>query len=306
MKKCCIEPYGFEIKKLGSPSTLPEKLGAFGGSHSAYDSFLKMLGDIGGHKKLDAYGKTVSVDFDVKNSTQIFGVIKIGEYGYQTDIIDADSGVTTYNKKKSEANPEPYCFYIAIPSSARQGFLMLPRYGGDGIKTIIGALLAGMFASDYQEYRLHINPIVAAEYIRDVFARGEIEEISFEKKEIPSDIADYFNGGGIIPGKCKIIVNPSDKSIFRKDGIVSILTNSTNIGTVFNVGDQDDVSIKVKIKIDGGDRTINLNNPNRMHASYDVTERVGVGVDGYPEPKSLLAEMEVIAADLASRVGIEL
>lgn len=306
MKKFCIEPYGIEIKRLGNPSGLPELLGAFGGKHNAQSAFVAMLKDIGNHKKLDGLAKTISVEFSEKNSNIIFGVMNVGEYGYESSIIDADSGITAYKKKKTDADSVPYSFYLALPPSSRQGFLMLPRYGGDGIRTVVGGLIAGMFSSDFPEYRLHIKPIVAAEYIRDVFNRGQIEEIAIEKNEIPSDIADIFGGKCGVPGKVKIIVNPSDKKLFKKDGIVSILTNSSDIASVFNIQNQDQTEIKVKLQVDGGERTIRLNNPGRLHAYYDITDTVPIGFDGYPERVALIREMETLTRDLAARVGIQI
>lgn len=303
MKKCRVELYIFEILRVDRRGG-PLLLGSFNGRGGAIGALNTIFSDIGSHRKIEALGKTISVEFDNSTEQELTGTIRVGEYGYETSIVNIDSGGEAYRKKKNEANLEPFVFYIYAPPNGTQGLIMLPRYGADGVKTIVDGLVSPMFSADNPEYRLQIKAIVVSEYIRSIVDRGEIDEITIEKYEIPADIADRFSIRGIPSGKLRTTIKPDDKSLFNKDGIISVINGNAPLGSVFNLDDGGEIKITAKLKLDGSTRTININNPYKIHASYDITELVNEGLDGYPDKSSLLQHMKLIAKDIAQRAGL--
>ncbi|WP_156134136.1 hypothetical protein [Ensifer sp. ZNC0028] len=306
MKTCKVVAYLVEVRKLHAKSADNLKFGNFNGAETLRAALQKILGGYAKYSNLKLYEKTFKVDLHPANNGPLTGLFMSGDYGQAGDIVDTTSGSVAYKKKRTEALPEPFFFYMAVPDHEQRGVLCLQQAGLVGVKGLFETTVAGVFSQKYPEYRLHIRQMTVADMLSEYLKSGAVEEIIVEKHEIPSDIADRFGGvKKAYPGKFTYTIQ-AKAGLFKKDGLIAFAKGQKELSDVFEFDDHGFDVVKTKIRIGNETKTLNLTRPDSISSSFDITGDVALGADGYPTVDSLKKEFEKIASDLAKRGGIKL
>lgn len=306
-RKCRANAYMIEVRKLHARSTENLKFGKFDDATDLRSVFQKILLKMNTFSKIPLHQKVFRVEPKWGKTGPLTGYIYSGDYGFESDIIDTDSGAVSYNKKKTESLPEPFYFHLELPSNEKRGILCLQSLGVSGVRNLFETAITGQFEKLYPEYRIHIRNLTVADALADYLKTGSVEEVIVEKHEIPADIADRFGGtNSVQPGKFVYSIQPSDKGMFKRDGLIAFAKGDKPLDEVFSFDEHGFDVVKTKIRLNGELKTINLTKPDSLYASYDLTGDVKIGPNGFPTLASLKSEFQKIVDDLAERGGIEL
>ncbi|MCV0396180.1 MAG: hypothetical protein K5872_04610 [Rhizobiaceae bacterium] len=305
MKRCSVAVYLVEVKELHGRTSL--KLGEFDGHSNLRDVVQKILARLGIYRKIDLYHKVFRVALDpIGNDGELTGLIHSGDYGLAADIINSDSGVVAYKKRKTDSLTDPFYFSLHLPPKETRGILCLQQFGLSGVKTLFENVLAGQFGRKYPNFRLHIRGLTMTDALVDYVKRGVVEELIVEKHEIPADIADHFGGvKKTYPGKFSYSIKPS-RGLFKKSGLLAFAKGEKELSDVFDFGEHGFDVVKTKIRVGDELKPVNLTKPDSISTTFDITGAVQAGQDGYPTKASLAKEFKKIATETAKRGGIAL
>lgn len=305
MPRCRAVAYLVEVRLLNASAKSNLKFGKFDGSHDLRSLIINYLRKMNTFSKVVIHQKTFKVVLDQPNTTgRVSGIVHAGEYGQESDIIDTNTGNTTYKKTKSESLPTPFYFHLELPPNETRGILCLEQFGLNGVKSILVDSLSGLFQKQYPDYRIHVRSLTLADALKQYLKSGIVEEVVVEKHEIPADIADAFGGEKKgWPGTFTYSIKPS-KTLFKKDGLIAFAEGKKELTDVFEFGEHGFDVVKTKIRVGGELRSVNLTKPDAMSTSFDITDHVKIGTDGFPTPASLAVEFKKIVDEIALRAGI--
>ncbi|RUX96136.1 MULTISPECIES: hypothetical protein [unclassified Mesorhizobium] len=306
-RKCRANAYLVELRGLYAKSSENLKFGKFDGGTDLRTAIQKILSKMTTFSKIPLHQKVFSIEPKWGKSGPLIGFLKAGDYGFASDIIDTDNGKVAYNKKKTESLPDPFYFHLELPDNEKRGILCIQSWGLSGVRSLFETAISGQFDKLYPAYRLHIRSLTVADALAEYLKVGSVEEVIVEKHEIPADIADRFGGNKTVqPGKFVYSIQPSDKGMFKRDGLIAFAKGEKKLEEVFDFDDNGFDVVKTRIRVGGELKTINLTKPENLSTSYDLTADVKIGQNGFPTFESLKSEFVKIVDDLAKRGGIEL
>ena len=306
MKACMLDAYLIQVRKVRTrKATGALEMGQFDGSTNLGDVLHQIGKKLGSYRKIDFLQRSFCIKNLKKSGDVITGILNVGEYGLACDVIDITDGTVKYSKKKHEIVPAPYFFMFVLPSKGKCGLLCLQRFGVNGVKGIMEWVFGGMFQKNFTDYTIDIMNVVPAELMREFVANGAVQEISVLKHEIPADIAQKFGGSHKrYEGIVEYTIRPRDKSLFKKSGLMTYVDGTKPLEQIFDFADFEYDTVKAKVDIGGRERIVDLTRPSRFNATFDVTDDVTEGKDGYPTVDSLEQVFFKMARSLGKRVGI--
>lgn len=235
-----------------------------------------------------------------KHERKLRGEIKTGQYGHESDFINAKTAKVVYQRQKDDAEMLPFYFYFEMPEGVDDGILILQRTATFGIRKLLYWVLNTAFQNEYPEYKLRFSPLVAAsEFER--FQKGKIQKIHFIRKTIPADIADaYDKGHQEVRGTAELVIRASRGSILPLNNLLLRAIKNHKPDGVFVLDDEGFAydNVKAEVKVGHATRTINVANPGRIRSYFDVTDTVRMGSGGHPVHDSMEQQAERLAAEL--------
>lgn len=307
MKKIKIVCYLVTIRPLRKHNADNLVLGKFDKGTSALDVVNSQLAKHRKYSKLKIQQKAFKIDLLKPEGNSVRGTIWVGDYGFSNDIIDTDTGDVTYKKKAGEAGPEPFYFHLVLPPKETRGILCLQQLGNVGAKSILDAAMVSTFSAAFPDYRMHVKNLSLADELEEHLKNGEIEEVTAEKHEIPADLADKLSGKKVVrQGTVSFTVKPKDPGFFKRSGLLAYARGEGTIRDVIDVGDIEFDEVTATANVRGSTKKLILSRPDRLGMSFDITEEVETGANGYPTVDSLRQEVDAIVTELAKRGGIRL
>lgn len=306
VKRCKVVGYILTVKKVNARGD-GELLGKFNGHDDISQVIKQLIQKKSKNTKHKAFGKAFRFELDKTNNRALSGYIYSGGYGLESDIYDTAADAVTYKKKKTDADLQPFYFYIGTNAVERSGIICFEQFGGVGIKSLFEATIGNEFSILYPEYRLHIRHLTIADALHEYLKKGYVEELIIEKHEIPSDVADKVSGNKkTTKGTFSYSIKPSSTSFFKKSGLLAYAKGNTAAAPQFDLDNHGFDVIKTKIRIGETTKTYDLSKPDVLALSADITDLVTFGPNGHATKSSLYREFEVVAKDLAKRGNIKL
>jgi len=275
-----------------------------------YDELPAMLGEYGHaayKKEPSQHALQVSKIELRKNARQIEGLIEAGAYGSESDIRNLGRwGKVAYRKGTDDVDLHPFYFLFHIPEGRDLGYLVLQRTGVEGVQSLLAEALHDSFSQRFDHHRLQITSLIQ-ESVVDELNKGKASEVRFIRHELASDVAALIGPRTTVQqaGSMELVVR-----LNADGGLVSairqFISQSQEAGSVLELEETrfqyDDVKVKTKLR--GKERTVNLAEPNKIRASFDVTEEVSKGPSGHPRFQSISQVARSLLADFqATMVG---
>ena len=240
------------------------------------------------------------------------GLVKSGEYGLASDVIDVNNGSKAFAKGKHHAEQIPFFIRLHVPIGGTQAMLMLQRLGKSGVTTPIRNLIRDRFEKKFPALQLDFQPMVPDFVMNQYLKSGTPKSVTFIKNSIPSDYADKVSGKSKeAEGRVEVTIKSSEGSFFQPQRIARALSgnpeNSVNaVKSVYSFNDFAPDKVKMKVELDGHTRTINLTNHSNLRATFDINDKVKLASSGYPNQKDVAAAADDILKQVANAAGIKL
>ena len=228
--------------------------------------------------------KLFSIDCDSikvmndKKSSYIYGVIKSGAYGMESQITNKDSGEISYVRTKDDADIKNFCFMIYIPKDSKyvtvkKGIMLFQMIGNYGVKTITIEYMREFFSENYS-LTLGTRSISVGLFIQKLIKDGKLKKVKLLQNKISPDASDnIFSNRGRIE---TTHISPQFKQNYLNRIITYVNGGSED---VFEI--EDDVFDDIKLTFDhmGRTKTIGLRNINNFSIVEDLPRRLYNGTN---------------------------
>jgi hypothetical protein len=202
----------------------------------------------------------------------------------------------------------PFYFLIDLPEGADEGFMVLQRTGMYGIRKMLSEFLTQEFEVSFTDYQLHLHPLVESAEIKK-YQKGKIESIRLINFKIPSDIADAFDSGHReTKGTVELVIRARrGGSLPIGDKLRQFFSGTRQLGKFIALDETHFPyqNVKVKSRVGGTTRTVDLAHLNHLRSYHDITDRVVLdNKSGHPKFESINKLADDLVARIKSEIGL--
>ena len=306
MARTQIECYTLFLNKRGKPEELEDiaafgidkldLLQVFGNKLIVVDA--SNLADQNNQKYLEIRMSTLN-NVDRGN----YGTFTYGSFGTGGKIKDSTTGDLRYVKSTTDTETKPFYFQWHIPDNKRQrkkGFLIIQRYGVEGLKTSLSKYLKKTVSDLHQGVVLNIAPVLPKTVFEHLINNGIIKELIFKEYSFPNNIARRLQ---IPDHNVKDLYVEVAFKAKRNSGIniaesLSQIFNSGSsrlysLGELNSLGFNDLSQREVIVNLNGKSRRIKLNDIGSLTPYLDIDNEIEKDTDNFP----VLASIHKVAQE---------
>ena len=302
MAKVSLVGYFIKIRKLRTKDYLD--LYRFDESNDLFDVFKDYFSTHGAKVSNSQYAvedipntdkKTILIERPRDAGPRMLeGVIRIGDYGYKTPIVNRQSKQLSYMRKNEDTELTPLYFLLYVPQkgdipSDDKGIAIFQKFRKNGLKTAFLAHFSSYFEHRFPDYKVEMLPI-APEDIIDALNNGVIKEVKLTSYSSPDDVAEYYSTNDENKGK---IVLTFEKGSFQPkfvDKLKKIFSHDLPIKKLIEFEWVPQDEIKVVVQINGMEKTFTMKEEEgeeEITPGIDISDSVTNGPDGFPTEQSL-------------------
>lgn len=251
--------------------------------------------------------KTITVKNLKTDSVGFIGTFELGTYGKESSVIDIQTGMDAFDKKKHHAEKIPFYFRVYVPIDGTKGYLITQRNGLSGISGPLKQILTEFFSASHPDYILDIKSITPDFVVKKFIKDGTPRSVSFIKHSIPSDKADVVSGKTVqTEGSIEVTYKSKVKGFFRKGDVSKAITSSQGIKSVYAFSDFVPDDVKMTLEVNGKVRTVSLQSGGNLRSSFDITSNVKLASSGYPIRADVDSQAIDLMKDLAKATGVKI
>lgn len=208
----------------------------------------------------------------------LYGRIKTGNYGIETEIVDRTTGDVAHRQTTNEAGVKPFDFVIALPEdTCDETIIVLQTVSRYGIKSLLRAELNRFIKDTYGLGYVYFGTIYPREFVQKYINDGVLKKLRLIRNGLPEDIASGYgvNYGHRKAKKETIITSPLG---FAKE-LLERITECVKGNILYtdlvelDVDEQYD-DVKLDFNLDGKKKSISLKNLEKVVISEDITSVV--------------------------------
>lgn len=307
MKNISLASYTLRIKERGSNTYA--KVNNFGLSKlDLFSIITNFLNNISSNWSHDSEERRI---IQLNNMTSggriIVGSLLYGSYGYMADLRDINSQNMNYIRQINDVELLPYYILISLPVGKDEGIVIFEKKNNQGIKTYFVELLKNFFNALDTNYVLEINELVPLQVLRQMTNDGiNIKSITFRKFGLPQDIADYFSGRGFrdTDGIYDVTIKAYPRGVLNYLGsIINRYRKKESISDFVELINFEPTEVKITVKVNGKNKTLNLADPDHIRGQIDITDRVVFNDNtGHPRFSDLDREARDLLTDLETEL----
>lgn len=249
--------------------------------------------------------ETVKNDDGQERYQILYGRVKTGEYGIESELVDVQTGAIT-NRTSNQADMMPFGFCIAVPlGKVNSAVIILQTMGTYGMKTSLQHHLQKGLTDKSPGLQLLLRPIAPKEYIDRYFNKGTLKKIRMIRYEIPEDESDKFgiNYGVKQTKEERIIHNPLGFMERKKRQIQEWAAGQRSYTNIIEIDGFEYDDLKLEFTLGGTEKTFNLKDMNNLVVNEDITGRI-MQKGGHPVYDSLRTIMKETAQDYLAGMGL--
>ena len=235
----------------------------------------------------------------------LYGRVKTGEYGIESELVDVQTGDVT-NRTPNQADMMPFGFCIAVPlGEINSAVIILQTMGVYGMKMSLQYHLQKCFTDLSPDLRLLFRPIAPKEYIDRYFNNGVLNKIRMIRYEIPEDESNKLeiNYGVKQTKEERIIHKPLGVMERKKKKFQEWFAGQRSYTNIIEIEGFDYDDLKLEFSLGGTNKTFNLRDMNSLVVNEDITKQVKQS-GGHPVYDSLKALMKKTAQSYLIGMGL--
>lgn len=221
--------------------------------------------------------------------TIVSGMIKTGDYGIESEIVDSGTGQTVYTKSAADADVMPFFFSVAVPSGQTdRGIIIFQTLGIYGMKTVFHKKLEDFIKEIDPALKLIIGNVMPRAYIEHYLDYGVLQKIRLLKYDIPNDVSERIGiNNGVQTSYQELIIHKPVGFLERKRQLVNeCLRGQRFCNSIIEIDNFEYDNLKLEIQLGKGTKTFNLANIDNLVVTEDITERVTI-LGGNPTDNSI-------------------
>lgn len=233
------------------------------------------------------------------------GIVKTGDYGVVSELVDANNTIDTYTRTASQADVMPFGFCILVPMNNPYTCIMvLQSLGRYGMKISMQKKLQSIIRSKDEELFVNLGPIMPREYIQRYFRQGILQKICMTRFEIPQDESERYGVNyGVDQTFEERVIHKPVGFVQRKGMELEEWRRGQRAATdIIQIDGFEYDNLKFVFKLGGVEKTINLDNVEKIVITEDITDRV-VLEEGHPQFEPLKNIMIEIGCQYLTGIG---
>ena len=235
----------------------------------------------------------------------IFGRVKTGEYGIESELVNVRTGEIT-NRSVDQADMMPFGFCIAVPAGkVNSAVIILQTMGVYGMKMSLQKHLQKCLTDLCPEFHLVMRAIAPKEYIDRYFNNGVLKKIRMIRYEIPEDESNKIgiNYGVKQTKEERIVHRPLGFMERKKKEIQEWFLGQRSYTQIIELEGFEYDDLKLEFSLGDTNKTFNLSDMNNLVVNEDITKRVGQE-GGHPVYSSLKPIMRETAEEYLKGMGL--
>ena len=240
--------------------------------------------------------KTISIE-TVRNASRrmLEGVIRTGDYGYKTPIVNHQSKRLSYTRDTEDTELAPLYFLLYVPEKGdvpleNMGIAVFQRFRKNGLKGVFVAHFSRYFEQQFPDYTIEMIPLTPEEVISS-FKKGVIKSAQLISHSLTGDLADYYSTSDEERGRVVLVF---EKGSFHRrfiDNLIKILQHDLPIRKIIESDWISPDEIKTRVEINGTEKTFTIKEEGtEITPGIDISDDVSYGSDGFPTEQSLKRE----------------
>lgn len=234
----------------------------------------------------------------------IFGRVKTGEYGIESELVNVRTGEIT-NRSTEQADMMPFGFCIAVPSGEiNSAVIILQTMGVYGMKISMQRHLQRCLTDICPEFQLIMRPVAPKEYIDRYFNNGILKKIRMIRYEIPQDESNKIgiNYGVKQTKEERIIHKPLGFMERKKRALQEWFAGQRSYTEIIELDDFEYDDLRLEFSLGDTNKTFKLGDMNSLIVNEDITNEVKQK-GGHPIYSSLKPIMEKTAKEYLKGMG---
>ena len=234
----------------------------------------------------------------------LYGRMKTGNYGTETEIVNKTTSVITHTQNENEAGVKPFDFLIILPEDdCTETIIILQTVSQYGIKGVLKKGFESYLKSNYEIGYIHFGSIYPREFIEKYIKDGYLKKLRLLKYGLPADIAGQY---GVTSGYRKtkketIISNKAGFDLSLIDNIKKCVGGKIRYSDVVVLDEEFD-DIKLDFSLGGRVKSFSLKNLDRIVVAQDISSMVEVK-GGNPIKESIVEIMRKEAGEYLQEKG---
>lgn len=234
----------------------------------------------------------------------LYGRVKTGEYGIESELVDIHTGNIT-NRTSNQADMMPFGFCIAVPyGDVNSAVILLQTLGIYGMKTSLQRHLERSILDLSSDLHLLLRAIAPKEYIDRYFKKGILTKIKMIRYDIPEDESNRLGiNYGVKQTKEERIIHKPLGFMEKKKKIFSdVFAGQKSYTDIIQIEGFEYNDLKLEFSLEGTNKTFNMRDMNSLVVNENITNKVAIK-GGHPIFDSLKRIMEEIAMEYLKGMG---
>lgn len=247
----------------------------------------------------------VLAEDEKKEYTVLYGKVKTGDYGIETELVDVTDG-SVYKRNTNQADLLPFGFCIAIPEGqVNNGIIILQTIGGMGMKMALQRRLQECIVSYNTGYNVLWGQVLPKVYIDKFFKQGALQKIRMIRYEIPEDVSNRIgiNFGVKQTREERIICKPIGFMERKAKEIGEWAKGQRSCTKIIEIEDFEYDDLKLEFQLGRTNKVISLKDTTGLRVSEDISDKVDIQ-GGNPEFNSLKEVMKESAREYLIGMGL--
>lgn len=240
-----------------------------------------------------------------KEFTILYGRVKTGEYGIESELVDVTDG-SVYERNANQADVLPFGFCIAVPEgNINRGIIIVQTIGNMGMKMALQRRVQECVVSFKLGYNILWGQILPKTYIDKFFKRGVLQKIRMIRYEVPEDVSNRIgiNFGVKQTREERIICKPIGFLERKGREISEWMAGQRSCTKIIEIENFEYDDLKLEFKLGRTNKVISLKDTTGLRVTEDITEEVDTQ-GGNPEFNSLKKVMNENAREYLIGMGL--
>lgn len=207
----------------------------------------------------------------------IYGRIKTGDYGIESEIVDTETGETRYQMRDHEARVMPFDFMIATPTDVNdQALVVLETQGIYGIKTQLEYALKSYLQKLNPCLALSFGKVIPKAYFNKYIDTGELKKIKLYRYNIPNNMVNayYITPSDKRKVEERIISSPAGFSPELLKKVKECLAAQRAYYEIIEIPEFEIDDLKLEFKLGKRTKTMSIKNIEQLVLTEDISEEV--------------------------------
>lgn len=235
----------------------------------------------------------------------LFGRVKTGEYGIESELIDITDG-SVYKRKENQADMLPFGFCIAVPKGrVTQAIIVLQTIGNYGMKVALQRRILECVDSYNLDGNFLWGQVLPKAYLDKFFNHGVLQKIRMIRYDIPEDVSNRIgiNYGVKQTREERVICKPVGFLERKRKEIDEWRRGQRSCTNIIEIEGFEYNELKLEFKLGKANKVISLADITNLRVTEDITDKVDIH-GGNPEFESLKQAMQDTAKDYMIGMGL--